>query len=215
MSNKNHDTTILYVFDPLCGWCYGFTPVVIQLKNDYSTSMNFDIISGGMVTGSRIGPLSNMAGYILSAYKTVEQKTGITFGDKYINGTLRDETAIQTSIPSSKLLMAFKQIDKSNRSIEFAHQLQRAMYYDGVYADDYHGLAEVGRQFDVDPDELIRLAKTDEIRAKTRDEFQLSSELKVSGYPTVFLHKDQRLFAVARGADSYANVKSRIDSLLN
>ena len=32
MPNDNKKGTLLYVFDPLCGWCFGFTPVMENLE---------------------------------------------------------------------------------------------------------------------------------------------------------------------------------------
>ena len=60
--NNQEKTTVLYVFDPLCGWCYGFSPVMVKLNDNYKENVKFVVISGGMVVGDRIGPLGEKAG---------------------------------------------------------------------------------------------------------------------------------------------------------
>ena len=35
---------ILYLYDPLCGWCYGFTPVMQLLSKKYESKFDFDVI---------------------------------------------------------------------------------------------------------------------------------------------------------------------------
>ena len=66
---------IIYFFDTLCGWCYGFSPVIKQIADKYGDEFDFEVISGGMMMGERVQPASVMADYILNAYKTVENRT--------------------------------------------------------------------------------------------------------------------------------------------
>ena len=61
---KKNEPVIYYIFDGLCGWCYGFAPVVNQLQQELGKKVIFKVISGGMVTGSRVGPIRQMAAYI-------------------------------------------------------------------------------------------------------------------------------------------------------
>lgn len=205
---------LLYVFDPLCGWCYGFSPVMVQLYNDYEESIEFDVIAGGMVIGDRIGPLSEKAPYIKSAYKVVEDKMNVKFGDKYINKVLTEGTAIQTSIPSSKLLVAFKSLDNS-KAILFAHELQNALYHHGIHPDDMSGLLDNCDTFGVSKESIMTIATSEEVIPVMEHDFEMSSRLGVSGFPTVFIIKDNTINVVARGANSYENVKTNIDSILS
>lgn len=204
---------ILYVYDPLCGWCYGFSPVMVRLYEQYKDSVEFDVISGGMVVGDRIGPLGEKAAYIREAYKTVEQKMGVKFGDKYVNEILAEGTAIQTSIPASKLLVAFKSLD-SGKAILYAHELQNALYRDGVYPDDLRGLLESTDTFGVSKDDILTIAESDEVIGAMEHDFKMSSQLGVSGFPTVFIIKDNTINVIARGAESYENVNARIAEIV-
>ena len=90
---------LIYVYDALCGWCYGFSSVINQFAEKYENDLIFEVISGGMVTGGRIGPIGEVVGYISWAYKDVENATGIKFGNNFLNKTLKDGKAIFTSIP--------------------------------------------------------------------------------------------------------------------
>ncbi len=58
-SNENNTKKVklIYVYDALCGWCYGFSPVMMQLHSKYKDSIDFQVVSGGMITGNRIGPI--------------------------------------------------------------------------------------------------------------------------------------------------------------
>lgn len=211
--NNQEKTTVLYVFDPLCGWCYGFSPVMVKLYENYKENIEFVVISGGMVVGDRIGPLGEKAAYIKEAYKVVEQKMGVKFGDEYVNKVLEDGTAIQTSIPASKLLVAFNSLTE-DQGILFAHELQNAMYVYGVHSDDMEGLLEKCDTFGVDKAELFALANSEQVEEAMEYDFEQSSRFGVTGFPTVFVIKDNEINVIARGADSYENVSGRLDNII-
>ena len=211
---KTEKPILLYVYDPLCGWCYGFSPVMVQLYKEYNDTIEFDVISGGMVVGDRIGPLSDKAPFIKGAFKTVEDKMNVKFGDKYINEVLAEGTAIQTSIPASKLLVAFKSLDNS-KAILFAHELQNAIYYHGVHPDYMASLLDNCDSFGVSKENIMTIATSEQVIPVMEHDFEMSSRLGVTGFPTVFVIKDNTINVVARGADSYENVKANIDSILS
>lgn len=211
--NNQEKTTVLYVFDPLCGWCYGFSPVMVKLYENYKDNIEFDVISGGMVVGDRIGPLGEKAAYIREAYKVVEQKMGVKFGDEYVNKVLAEGTAIQTSIPASKLLVAFKSLDES-QGVLFSHEIQNALYVNGVHPDNIEGLLEKCDTFGVSKDDILTIATSEQVEEAMNHDFELSSRLGVTGFPTVFVIKDNAINVIARGADSYENVSARLDEII-
>ena len=85
---------------------------------------HFAVISGGMITGPRIGPIGEVAGYIQQAYKDVEQATGVKFGEKFLTETLAQGTAIFTSIPPAIALSVFK-THLPEQAVAFAGTLQK------------------------------------------------------------------------------------------
>ena len=96
--NMEQKDQVVYVYDPLCGWCYGFSNVITKLQENYQSKIDFTVLSGGMMMGSREEPISVMADYIKGAYKTVEQKCGVTFGERYLKGILESKTYISSSV---------------------------------------------------------------------------------------------------------------------
>jgi putative protein-disulfide isomerase len=105
---------IIYVYDALCGWCYGFSPVMEKFSNKHKDEFKITVVSGGMVTGSRIGPLSEMADYISRAYKDVEKASGVKFGENYLKKTLKEGKVFLNSEPSAKALCVFQSFDPEN-----------------------------------------------------------------------------------------------------
>ncbi|MCP9750107.1 DsbA family protein, partial [Ferruginibacter sp. HRS2-29] len=75
---------LLYCYDAYCGWCYGFSPVIKKIAEEFKEELETEVLSGGMILPEKPVHIKVTAGYILNAYKNVEELTGITFGEDYL-----------------------------------------------------------------------------------------------------------------------------------
>lgn len=189
---------ILYIFDPLCGWCYGFSQNMLEFSKKYENQCEFVPVTGGMVTGSRIAPYAEIADYIKSAHHRLEITTGATFGEAYKQNFLEDGTALTNSEPPSRALITFRTFIPS-KGIAYAHALQNAHFKDGRdYNDDslYHDLAEV---FGLDAKVFMERFHTDEIKQNVQEEFAWVKESGVQGFPTVVYRSGQKYYLLSHG----------------
>jgi len=205
---------IVYVYDALCGWCYGFSPVMTQFQEKYNDSLSFEVISGGMITGDRIGPIGEVASYISWAYKDVEKATGVKFGDKFLNKTLKKGDAIFTSIPSAIALSVFKNLDPKN-SIRFASELQKAIYYDGIEPENFTAYGKIAVKFGLDAESFVLKMKDPLNRKLAEDDFKKSDELNVSGFPTIFIKINGTYHNIGSGYMPFSELESNFLSIKN
>ncbi|MEM8524978.1 MAG: DsbA family protein [Bacteroidota bacterium] len=189
---------VVYVYDALCGWCYGFSPAMNQFQEKYKSSLDVEVISGGMVTGERVGPIGEVAGYISWAYKDVEQATGIKFGKGFLDGILKDGTAIFTSVPSAIALSVFKELQPSN-SLAFAAALQKAVYFDGLEPKNYDGYGKIAANFGLEAEEFVMKMNDDTYLKQAEGDFSKSKALGVTGFPTVFIEVNDTYYKIASG----------------
>ena len=61
---------VIYCYDAYCGWCYGFSPVIKQIAEEYKDQFDIEVLSGGMIITDKPKHISVTAGYIQKAYKT-------------------------------------------------------------------------------------------------------------------------------------------------
>lgn len=212
-TTMNSRPTLVYVFDPLCGWCYGFSPSMKKLETQWKDRLDFQVVSGGMVLGERIGPLGEVAPYIKSAYKDVENATGVKFGEAFVKGTLEKGTAIFSSQLISQALAVVNQ-DAPNRAVEAAHALQSLVYFEGKEPEvvaSYDGFA---LQFGYTVEDFRTKLKSDAIVKATQEGFYLSRRLGVRGFPTVFLKKDGKHITIANGCVPYSTLESNLQKSL-
>ncbi len=188
----------LYVYDALCGWCYGFSPVMTAFHDKYKDSLNFEVVSGGMITGSRIGPIGEVASYIRWAYKDVENATGVQFGNVFLNETLKKGTAIFTSIPPSIALSVVKEVDEEH-SVQFAAELQKAIYYDGIEPENLDAYGAIASKFGIDAEGFGLKMKEPKYTNLAQIDFEKSNALGVTGFPTVFMEINGKRYKIGSG----------------
>jgi len=205
---------ILYFFDPLCGWCYGFSPVIEKLQNQFGEALDFDVISGGMIVGERVGPIGVVVSYIKQAYKQVESMTGVRFGEKFINNTLEEGTAIFDSEPPSRVMTVLKQHNPA-RSVDYAGLIQKAIYKDGIAPTLPHAYLPYVEKEGMDAQKFLTLMDDSDIAKKTQDDFRYSGQLGVSGYPTLVLQADQEYHLIARGWRSFEDLEPVMERILS
>lgn len=203
---------IIYCYDALCGWCYGFSPVMHAFYQKYQEQFSFEVVSGGMITGERIGPIGEVAAYISEAYKVVEATTGVTFGDAFLQGTLRQGTTVFTSIPPAIALSIVKK-HHPEQAIPFANALKKAIYYDGIPPSSLEAYAPLAERFNMDGPNFVEKLKQPEYQALAAADFKRARDLRVDGFPCVLVQLDEHYHPLTRGYCSLENLEDKLHSL--
>jgi putative protein-disulfide isomerase len=203
---------VLYIYDPLCGWCFGFSSVIKKLSEAYAADLDFDIISGGMMVDEREGLLdSQMGAYILDTIPRLEEYTGVTFGEAY-KQQVASGTLYQSSVKPSVALSVFKTYYPA-KGISFASSLQHALFVEGKSLEANDTYIELLHLYDIKDDTFLVKLNSEEYRYAAYQEFNFAKELGVTGFPAVIaIHKD-KYYSVSRGYQSYNNLKPVFDRL--
>lgn len=190
---------LIYVFDPLCGWCYGFSNTIVDFA-DAHPELEVEVVAGGMVLGDRVGPLADIAPYLRGAYKNVEERTGVTFGEAYLQELFGDATMTMDSEPPSRALAAYRSIVNNERAVlRFASAIQKAIYYDGVAPRDVSAWVSLATEFGIDARTFEAAYNDPAVERNMLGGFNKSDALGVTGFPTVLVVHNDQLYAIARG----------------
>lgn len=206
--------TLFYFYDALCGWCYGFSPVINQIAAEFSDRLQIEVISGGMITGNRIGPIGEVAPYIQKAYRDVEKATGVTFGPAFLEGILGPGQAIFTSIPAAIALAAFRE-QRPEKTLAYATALQQAIYFDGVDPADILAFAPYAEPFGLAPAAFAEQLRETHFADLAMADFQVTARFGIQGFPSVVVAKDEKYYLMSRGYLPYAQLAEGLDKLLS
>ncbi|MCK6611333.1 MAG: DsbA family protein [Bacteroidia bacterium] len=188
---------IIYVFDPMCGWCFGFSGVIRNAEQQFGDSLDFEIISGGMVVGEREGPIGDFADYILSAYGRVESYSGVKFGQPYLD-QLKDKSLYTSSVLPSIALEVVKSMD-SSKAIAFASEMQKLHFIGGKNLSDSTVYKELLQKMDLSESVFYAGLASEDFKKKAFEVFESAKKLGVSGYPAVLALIQGKYYLVSNG----------------
>lgn len=207
---------LIYCYDAYCGWCYGFSPVIKKIAEDFKDRLDIEVLSGGMMTGEEVMPIEKIGPFIQSSYKRVEELTGIKFGEDFLWHVFNPGQSdwVMNSEKPAIALSIFKEY-LPERQLEFATDLQYALNYEGRDLDDDEAYRHLLEKYSIQPEAFYRKLKSEEYKEAAYYEFTLCKQLQVTGFPTVFLQTGELKFAMlARGYTAYADLKDRIENVL-
>jgi putative protein-disulfide isomerase len=204
---------LYYIYDPLCGWCYGFSPVIQKVQQEYNPQLKIRVISGGMVRGSRVAPLSTIAPYIQGAYKDVEKLSGVQFGAPYLAVLFGKGDRIMDSHPPS-VLHTYLSEQLPDRATEISSRIQNLIYQDGLDPASPAFRQALADSLKIDAASLEAAFQSAEFQQKTDEGYRLCEKLGITGYPAVIMYKNNTWYLVSKGWTDFASISQTINSIL-
>ncbi|MFF7057648.1 DsbA family protein [Achromobacter spanius] len=189
MATPTPTPTLHYIFDPLCGWCYGAAPLVDAARG--VAGLRVTPHGGGMMTGSNRQPVTDaLRRYVMAHDERIASMTGQVFGKGYFDGLLRDTGAVFDSEPPTTAILAAEQV--AGRGLDLLKRLQRAHYEEGRRIADPAVLKELAREIGLEGaafDAAYDAAQGADTAAHIAASRRLLAQVGGSGFPTLVLEQ--------------------------
>ncbi|WP_308365815.1 MULTISPECIES: DsbA family protein [unclassified Microbulbifer] len=208
------NTTLRYLFDPLCGWCYGATPALSAVEEVPGATI--ELLPTGLFSGEGARPMDDdFAAYAWSNDQRIAHLTGQSFTERYREEVLGDRRQFFDSGPTTVALTAVS-LTAPARELEALKAIQRARFVDGKDITDLKLLASLLASLGLDeaaamveyPDaDLLEANRIRINRAGT-----LLWELGARGVP-VFVADTGKERRMLQSSAIYSNPRALIDQL--
>ncbi|MGZ3009086.1 disulfide reductase DsbM, partial [Pseudomonas aeruginosa] len=193
-----NDLTLHYLYDPLCGWCYGASPLLAAARE--VTGLDVRLHGGGMMTDANRQPVgAGLRHYVMPHDLRIAQLTGQPFGKDYFDGLLRDTSAVFDSAPPTAAVLAAEALDGLGAAM--LARIQRAHYVEGRRIAERPVLLELGAELGLGEGfaEAFDACSGEPLRAHFADSRRLMNRLGAAGFPTFALERDGRLQVLDTG----------------
>jgi putative protein-disulfide isomerase len=207
---------LIYCYDAYCGWCYGFSPVIRKLFDRYKSSLDFEVLSGGMIINEQPVHISRTAQYIQNAYKRVEELAGVKFGADWLWHIFNPEKSdwYPDSLHPARALCVIKEL-RPEIQIPFCADMQYAYHMEGRDLTDNESYRHLLDNYGIPQDEFFKRVANESSRDAALHEFSLIKQLQVTGFPCVLMQQDEsKFYLLARGYTDYDTLEQRIEKVL-
>lgn len=201
--------TLFYFADPMCSWCWGFSPVIREIAAAAADRAAVRLVVGGL----RIGQTQPMTGkakaVIRHHWQEVEKTTGQPFSFAFFD---RADFVYDTEA-ACRAMVAMRSF-APGATLSYLDAVQRAFYADNRDVTDPRVLADIAGAFDLDAAGFSALFNAPEIIEATRADFRAAAAAGISGFPTVILRDGDGFSLLTAGYQPLDALKPHLEQWL-
>lgn len=187
-------TTLHYIYDPLCAWCYGAAPLIKAAR----ALMSVRAHAGGMMMGSQRQKITPQLREFVNQHDAqIAKLSGQPFGPGYVEGLLSDNSAVLDSEPPIAAILAAEQL--SGRGLDMLAALQTAHYVEGKRIADLSTLIELATQLGLGAEAFNTALEAEfgaSVQSHIREARDLMARVGARGFPTLVLEQDEELTTI-------------------
>lgn len=174
------DKSLIYVVDPMCSWCWGFSPIFEVIVREYRGRVPVQIMLGGLRPGNTTPFDAQKREYILRHWRAVHQRTGQPFNFTF---HMSSDFTYDTE-PSSRAVRVVRRLAPAHE-LDYLKGVQEAFYVKNWDVTRETVLREIAEGQGVDPVLFSGLFRDPHMKQDTWGEFARARERGVDGFPTL------------------------------
>ena len=203
-------TAILWYFaDPMCSWCWGFSPVLDKIKETYGEKLKVSLMLGGLRPGTVEAMTPQLRKEIFHHWYEVIKLTGQKFS---FDHAMPDGFVYDTEPPCRAVIVVAE--FNPDMTLPYFKSIQEAFYIKQKNVCDEEVLAQLAGQCGMARDNFLDRFHAADVRQKTQQHFQHTRQAEVRGFPTLVLQNGSKFTMIASGYRPFDELRQDIDSWL-
>lgn len=203
----NKEIILWYVADPMCSWCWGFSPIISKIKEKYKDKLKISLLLGGLRPGPSAPISDESRNEIFHHWHDVHKRSKQPFD---FDGALPDGFVYDTELPS-RAVIAVSEI-KPEVTFEFFHNLQEAFYANQQDITNIDILTGLAKKLDVNSEKFLEKYADETVKEKTKAHFMRARQAGVTGFPTCVLQLESEHKLLSSGYMELVELEKEIDS---
>ncbi|WP_164662204.1 DsbA family protein [Tropicibacter sp. Alg240-R139] len=200
---------LIYIGDPMCSWCYGFSPVIQSLKSNFRDNFKMSLCMGGLHPGPDYVVDQEYRDFLTEHWKEVERRTGQVFSF----GNLKELGWVYDTEKACRAVVVFRKL-QPKADFAFFAEIQDGFYRHDKDPNEPLTFARAAEKFGVSPETFLKLYNDPISSRETWNEFAWARSLGVSGFPTVLVRYGTTYAVLNRGFQPMSQLEARLDEWL-
>lgn len=208
-AQNSNETKLIYIGDPMCSWCYGFSPEFSKVIDDLDENIKLEIVMGGLRPYNK-EKMTDLKSFLTEHWEEVHERSGQEF--QY--SILDDSTIEYDTEPSCRAVAVILDM-APEQGWSYFQNVQKAFYFDNKNPQDPQTFIDLASITEgIDASDFERKFTSEEYKNRVREHFQTARNLGVNSFPTVVLKNGESYYLIAQGYADSDHVKSQIAKAL-
>lgn len=179
----------LYFADPMCSWCYGFSPVIGELAQRFAGRLDVKLVMGGLRAGNTRPMRPQDHDYIRGAWTRVREASGQPFDFSFFE---RDGFVYDTE-PACRAVVTVRRL-QPDKTLSYMATVQHAFYGRNQDVTDTDVLAELAKG-SIDGAAFTQEFLAPDTRNETFRDFLTAQQAGVQGFPCLLAGNEAEGYA--------------------
>jgi putative protein-disulfide isomerase len=197
------NATLHYLYDPLCGWCYGAEPLADAAANVVGLTLR---LRAGALWPQPTRLPEAMRRYIQQADARIAQMSGQPFGTAYLNELLQDPSLVLDSRPVIAAVLAARSLDPT-KTLPMLRGIQHAHYEHGRHVVEEATLIDIATSVGLDATAFAAALHGVPVDRHIAESREFMNNVGAQGFPTFVLQIGDDWFGVPHGRFAAAPAK--------
>ncbi len=182
---KHTPSTLIYVHDPMCSWCWSFRPVWQAVKQGLSENVEVRYLLGGLAADSQTLMPDDMQQSIRRTWQRIQQEVP---GTEFNYAFWEKNQPRRSTYPACRAIIACRM---QQPSLEQAMLLaiQQAYYLNAQNPSDETVLLNLAEQIGLDVKQFAVDIRSENCQNNLLQEIKYCRDIGVSSFPSLLLKK--------------------------
>jgi len=171
---------LIYFADPMCSWCYGFSPVIDQIRQAYGNALPVRVIMGGLRPGADTPMTDEAKKSIVGHWNHVRDASGLPFDP----AVLSREGFVYDTDPAARAVVVARR-EGEDLAARYLTAAQRAFYAENRDVTSAEVLGDLAEGFGLDREAFLAAWASEDAKQETWRDYAISQNAGVKGFPTL------------------------------
>lgn len=192
------DKELIYVADPMCSWCWGFSPVMERVAGLLRDRAALRVLPGGLRMGGRLPLSGHEVSVIMDEWRRIAAQTGQPFDF----GQPLDTAFVYDTEPACRAVAWLGRL-RPACALDYLRSLQQAFYVGRRDLKDTSVLADYARTYGVEREAFIAALDQPAAIEALDDDLRLARRCGIEAFPAVLLRSGPRIQRLTVGYQPY------------
>jgi putative protein-disulfide isomerase len=201
----------IYFADPMCSWCWGFSPVVEALRQRTAEVLPIRLVMGGLRPGTTTAMPEDARRNLVAHWKEIHELTGQPFGE----GLIGLDGFVYDTDPAARAVVLARRTS-TDLALDYLARVQAAFYAEGRDVTKNDVLVDLAGELGLEREAFAAGLTEEALKSETWRDYAMSQRAGVTGFPTLIVgpNADGTFAPVSRGYQDPQSVLASVGAWL-